>query len=112
MSTLYPGNYAKRQPLKRGGLGFTMLVVVGGFLRFVSVSPSAVPLPQSQNTPRKITESKKRAESTGRFLDQLTVRIKESFPVADLSTAQQQELQAHLNVPQPVRYHVRFLVAI
>jgi hypothetical protein len=112
MSTLDLGSYAKAQPLKRGGLGLTILVVVGGFLRFVSVSPSAVPLPQSQSTPQKIIETRKRVENRGRFRDQLALRIKESFPVGDLSTAQQQELLAHLNVPQPVRYHVRFLVAI
>jgi hypothetical protein len=105
-------SYAEGQSTKRGGLGLTALIVVGGILRFVSVSSSAVPSPQSQHVSTGVTETRKRVESQGNYRDRLSARIKESFPVGDLSTAEQQELQTHLNVPQPVRDHVRFVVAI
>ena len=112
MSSLDLHDYAEGQSIKRGGIGLTFLVVVGGLLRFVSVSSSAARAREFQNTPTRAIETRKRVESHGNYLDQLGARIKESFPVGDLSVAEQQELKAHLNAPRPVRDHVRFVVAI
>src|SRR5690348_8895036 len=102
--------------MKRGGLGFIILVVFGGLLRFAvlpsSSSPSSSSLPQSQPTLAKATQINRKAEAKGTYLDRLGDRIKESFPTGDVNSRDEQDLADHLNVPRPVREHVRFVVAI
>jgi hypothetical protein len=97
--------------MKREGLVFTILVVAGGVLRLASPGTSASS-PESQTSTPKEAQTKVRANPGEKYLEQLRGTIKESYPSADSTPQDGPDLNQQSDVPQPVREHVRFVVAI
>ena len=95
--------------MKRGGLAFTVLVVISGALRLAAPGVSSS---SQESQPSAPTEGQTKTVPKGTYLEQLRGRIAESYPAADPTAQNDPALAGHLNVPQPVREHVRFVVAI
>jgi hypothetical protein len=96
--------------MKREGLFFTLVVAVTGMLRLAGPgTPSSV-----QDPPKStLNESQPREKGVAKetYLARLHEQIKESYP-ADTATEIYPNLAKHLDLPESVRGHVRFVVAI
>lgn len=97
--------------MKREGLAVTILLVIGGVLRIAGPGTSSSSQ-EGKTFPVREQQIQGRAEAKGTYLEQLRARINESYPAYDTNPQAEAELAGHLNVPRPVREHVRFVVAV
>lgn len=96
--------------MKREGLFFTIVVAVTGVLRL------AGPGTQSpvRETPISILEepqTKAKTAAKETYFDRFRDRINESYP-AQTATQIYPDLAKHLNLPEPLRGHIRFVIAV
>jgi len=97
--------------MKNGGLGVAILVVIGAVVRLTSSSP-ATPMQKAQLSTARALQTTQQARTGGSYPALLRETIRESFPAEEAAQPDDPDLDGHMNVPRPVREHVRFVVAI